>query len=137
MKMTFTSALRASAFLALALAAGCDTPEPRHPKTTTVAVLARDQVTPDVVLGLVSAVQVVLPGPDNGSGLVWEIASNNTNILEQMGPLKTTPGAQPTTAVSFYGLKPGKSVLRFFLVHPNEPVTVPVAKCEVTVRIRE
>jgi hypothetical protein len=136
-KKNFSSSLLAAAILALALASGCDTPEGRHPKTTQVVALLPNQVTPDVILGLVSAIQVVLPGPAEGSGLVWEIASNDNRILEQLSPVKTNPGAQPTTSVSFYALKPGKSVMRFFLVHPSEQVAVPVAKCEVTVRVRE
>ena len=137
MKANLPLIVRAAAFLALALAAGCETTEARHPKTTTVVDLVPDQATPDVELGLVSAVQVVLPGPDAGSGLVWEIASNNNKVLEEMGPLKATTGAQPTTSGSFYALKPGKSVLRFFLVRPTDTEAVPAAKCEVTVRVTE
>ncbi|HEY5079445.1 MAG TPA: hypothetical protein VII43_06340 [Opitutaceae bacterium] len=137
MKTNLPIFLRTAAFLAVALAAGCDTTEVRHPKTTQVVVFVRDQAVPDVALGLVSAVQVVLPGPDAGSGLSWEIISNNNLILEQMGPLKTTTGATTTTTVSFYALKPGKSVLRFFLLNPRDQEAVPVAKCEVTVRVRE
>ena len=129
--------MRAAAFLALVLAAGCDTQEVRHPRNTQVVVLSPDQAAPDVALGLVSSVQFVLPGPDAVSGLVWEIASNNNRVLEQMGPLKTTTGATTSTSASFYALKPGKSVLRFFLVHPSEKVAVPAAKCEVTVQVRE
>jgi hypothetical protein len=136
-KKNFSSALLVAAVLALAFASGCDTPEGRHPKTTQVVALLPNQVTPDVILGLVSAIQVVLPGPTEGSGLVWEIASNDNRILEQMTPVKVTPGTPPTTTVSFYALKPGKSVMRFFLVHPSEQVAVPVTRCEVTVRVRE
>jgi hypothetical protein len=135
--MNLSNVLRAAALLALALAAGCDTTEARHPKTTQVVALSTDKPAPDVDLGLVSAVQVVLPGPDAGSGLAWEIASNNTLVLDQMGPLKATAGAPATTTVSFYALKPGKSVLRFFLVHPSDQDAVPSAKCEVTVRVSE
>jgi hypothetical protein len=137
MKKSVPLLLRTAAFLALAFAAGCDTQEARHPKATQVVVFSPGQPAPDVTLGLVSAVKVVLPGPDAGSGLIWEIISNNNKILEQMGPLKTIPGTPTTTTVSFYGLKPGKSVLRFFLVPAGDQNAVPSAKCEVTVRIRE
>lgn len=137
MKTILPTLLRTAAFLALALAAGCDTTEARHPKKTEVVVFTKDQAVPDVALGLVSAVQVVLPGPDAGSGLVWEVISNNNNVLEQMGPLKTTTAATTTTTASFYSLKPGKSVLRFFLLNPKDQEAIPVAKCEVTVRVRE
>jgi hypothetical protein len=137
MKNSFTHILRTAAILALAFAAGCDTQEARHPKNTQVVVLSPDQSAPDVTLGLVSAVQVVLPGPNAGSGLIWEIISNNNKILEQMGPLKTTTAATTTTSASFYALKPGKSVLRFYLVRSGDQDAVPVEKCEVTVRVRE
>ena len=137
MKPTLPLFLRTAAFLALAFAAGCDTTEAHHPKSTQVVTFEKDQTAPDVTLGLVSAVQVVLPGPDAGSGLIWEIVSNNNTILEQMGPLKTTMGATTTTSASFYGLKPGKSVLRFFLVRVGDQDAVPLAKCQVTVRVRE
>lgn len=103
-------------------------------------VLSPDQATPPVEIGLVSAVKVVLPGPDPASGLVWEITSNNTTVLEQMAPLATDPGsvgAGPTTSASFYSLRPGKSILRFFLLRPSETEAIPAAKCEVTVRVSE
>jgi hypothetical protein len=137
MKTNLSTLLRSAAFLALALVAGCATTEARHPNKTEVVVFSKDQAVPDVSLGLVSAVQVVLPGPDAGSGLVWEIVSNNNKILEQMGPLKTTTGATTTTSTSFYALKPGKSMLRFVLVRAGDQDAVPVEKCEVMVRVRE
>jgi hypothetical protein len=101
-------------------------------------VLSPDQETPPVEIGLVSAVEIVLPGPDPASGLAWEITSNNTAVLEQMAPLATATGpGGPTTTVSFYTLRPGKSILRFFLLHPSETEAIPAAKCEVTVRVSE
>jgi hypothetical protein len=129
--------LLCSALLAALLASGCDTPQGHHPRTTTEVDLVPDRPAPDVTLGLVSAVKVVLPGPEAGSGLIWEIISNNNRVLDQMGPMRTEPGPRPVTTVSFYALKPGKSVLRFFLVHPMEQEAVPVARCEVTVRVSE
>jgi hypothetical protein len=139
MKTNLSVLLRSAALLSLALTAGCETTEGRHPKTTQVVAFtaAADQTASDVALGLVSAVQIVLPGPDAGSGLAWVVISNNNKILEQMGPLKAAAGAQPTTSVSFYALKPGKSVLRFYLLRPSDQEAVPVAKCQVTVRVRE
>jgi len=131
----------ASVLLALSLSVGCETAPERHPKTTKLVVFAPNETAPDVPLGLVSAVKVVLPGPDAGSDYAWEIGSNNNKVLEQMGLLKTTPAVppatQPTTSVSFYSLNPGKSVLRFFLVRPSEQEAVPRATCEVTVRVTE
>jgi hypothetical protein len=93
---------------------------------------------PAVEIGLVSAVHIVLPGPDAGSGLVWEITSNNTAVLEQQGPLATETGpGGVTTSTSFYSLRPGKSILKFDLVRPSDMDAIPAAKCEVTVRVVE
>jgi len=122
----------------LALAAGCDSTPAREPRHTLTVELSPGAETPPVEIGLVSAVRVVLPGPEPGSGLVWEITSNNTTVLEQMAPLATATGlAGPMTSASFYSLRPGKSILRFFLLRPNEAESVPAARCEVTVRVSE
>ncbi len=131
---------RAAAVAILALAAGCDSAPVRQPRQTTTVELSPDHAAAPVEIGLVSAVRVVLPGPEPGSGLIWEIASNNTAVLEQMGPLSAGPGpagGRVTTSASFYSLKPGRSVLRFFLVHPSEAEAIPAAKCEATVRVVE
>jgi hypothetical protein len=122
-----------------ALVAGCEDNSVRVPRTTQTYVLSIGHPQPDVEMELVSAIHVVLPGPKAGSGLTWEIASNNVKVLEQMGPLKvdTAAGAAVTTSVSFFSLMPGWSTLRFFLVHPDQAETVPVATCTMAVRVRE
>ena len=90
----------------------------------------------------VSAIRIILPGPEAGTGLVWEIGSNNGRVLGQMGPLKAEPaqaaaGLLAKTTVSFYALNPGRSVIRFFLVRPNLAEAVPVAACMLTVQVEE
>jgi hypothetical protein len=138
MKTLLPVLARAVAIAALAVAAGCDSTPARLPKHTTTVELSPDRAQPAVEIGLVSAVRVVLPGPVAGSGLAWEITSNNAAILEQEGPLVAGPGpAGVTTSTSFYSLRPGKSILRFFLVHPSDADAIPAAKCEVTVRVSE
>ncbi len=119
------------------LAAGCDSAPSRSPKTNRTFVLSADQPTPDVEMGLVSAIRVVLPGPAAGSGLSWEIVANNNKVLEQMGGLKASATAAPgpATEVSFYSLKPGKSDLLFVLINPAAMEAVPVATCKLTVRV--
>jgi hypothetical protein len=135
MKISLPLIACAAGFAAVVLSTGCDSTPDRHPRTTRTVVLSADQVAPDVALGVVSAVQIILPpGP---GGYAWEISSNNTRVLEQMGPLKAGPASAPTTSVSFYSLKPGRSVLRFVLVRPGEAEAVPAAKCEVTVRVSD
>ena len=45
-------------------------------------------------------------------------------------------GLRPSTT-GIYALKPGKSVLRFYLVRPGQQEAIPVSKCEVTVRVKD
>jgi hypothetical protein len=138
MKTKFPLVALAAAMIALA--AGCDSTPARQPRHTVTVVLSPDQPTPPVEIGLVSAVHVVLPGPDPASGLEWEITSNNTAVLEQMAPLArdaASAGAGPTTSASFYSLRPGKSILRFSLLHPGVAEAVPAAQCGVVVRVSE
>jgi predicted secreted protein len=142
MKPHFPLLILPAVLAALFLAPGCDTAPARNPKGTQTVVLSPDQPAPSVTIELVSAIRVVLPGPEAGSGYVWEIASNNTRVLEQMGPLRAipasaAPGAKATTAVSFYALKPGRSVIRFFLVRPNAAEAVPAASCMLTVHVED
>jgi hypothetical protein len=129
----------AAGFLALVLVAACESTPARRPNSTQTIVLTPKDASPVVEMEIASAIHVVLPGPDAGSGYAWEIASNNSKILEQMGPLKAAaaPGGGTTTGVSFYSLRPGRSVLRFFLVRPEEQVAVPAGSYEVTVRVTD
>jgi hypothetical protein len=119
---------------ALALAAGCESTPERQPRETQRVLLAADKVSPDVAMEVITAVEVVLPpGPAGSEGYVWEITDNNVKVLEQMGPLRQGPPATMT----FYALRPGRSVLHFVLVRPGEAEATPAAKCEVTVRVSE
>jgi hypothetical protein len=120
---------------------GCDSTPVRVARTTQTIVLSPDRPTPPVDIEVVTDLKIVLPGPDVGSDLIWEIVSNNTKVLDQTTPIKpVTPlpvGEKPTTSVTFYSQKPGKSVLRFVLVHPNEAEAIPVAKCALSVRVND
>ena len=126
----------------LGLAPGCDSNPNRVPRPTQTVSLSPDRAAQSVTIPLVSAIRVVLPGPEPWTNLAWEIGSNNTRVLEQMGPLRVVPasaapGSAQTTATSFYALKPGRSVLRFFLVRPNESEAVPAASCTLTVVVED
>jgi predicted secreted protein len=129
----------AAGFLALILVAACESAPARHPNSTQTIVLTPKDASPVVEMDIATAIQIVLPGPDAGSGYAWEIASNNSKILEQMGPLKAAagPGGGTTTGASFYSLRPGRSVVRFFLVRLGEQVAVPAGSYEITVRVTD
>lgn len=141
MKNTSTILSCMLALLGLALACGCETAAPgRHPRQTTDCVLDPRTPAPDVDMEIQSAIRMVLPGPAEGSGLVWEIAANNAKVLEQMGRLTRAPagpGGIATSSVSFYSLKPGRSVVRFVLVRADQRETEPVAMCRVIVHVRD
>jgi hypothetical protein len=121
---------------------GCDSAAARHPKRTQKVVLSAEHPNPDVAMEVIDAVEVVLPpGPAGTVGYAWEITSNNARVLEQMGalkpgPLGDAPGA-PATTLSFFALKPGRSVLQFALVRPGEAEETPASKCAVTVRVSD
>jgi len=138
MKHSRSPVLRTAVLAALVLSFGCDSAPQRSPKTTQKVILSADHAATDVEMEIVSAIRVVLPpGPPAGAGDAWVIASNNARVLEQMGPLKPDADVPGFTTVSFYALKPGRSVLRFVLVRPGEAEAVPAAACEVTVRVSD
>ncbi len=121
---------------------GCETAPQRHPRGTQTVALSSDRVNPEVAAEVITAVELVLPqGPQGSTGCAWEITANNVRVLEQMGPMRPASGGAalraPATSISFYALKPGRSVLRFALVRPNEAEATPLAKCEVTVRVSD
>jgi hypothetical protein len=135
MNTRLRSLLLPACVLLLALAA-CDTQPNRVPRSTRTLELSPARPSPDVEIGLVSAVRIVLPGPEAGTGLSWEISSNNNKVLDPMGPMKAEAAAG-TSSISFYALRPGKSVLRFVLVRTSEAEATPAAACQVTIRVVE
>jgi hypothetical protein len=140
---TMTASLLCSAALALlAIAPGCDSAPVRNPRSTQTLVLSPDHAAPDVKMELVTALKVVLPGPEAGSDYTWVIGSNNTKVLNQTTRMTKVPaspaqGSAASTTVSFYAANAGRSELRFFLVRANSADAVPVASCAVTVRVED
>jgi len=131
-----------SGLAALFGVSGCDSTPDRHPKETQKVVLSAAHAAPDVAMEVVTAVQIVLPaGPPGSGGYIGEITANNVKVLEEMEPMRAAPSTDPLAApaatVTFYALKPGRSVLRFALVRPGEAEAIPAAKCEVTVRVAD
>jgi hypothetical protein len=141
LKTVLQKFLCCGALAALLLSSGCDSEPVRVPKTTQTVTMMPDRQNPAIDIEVVTNLRIVLPGPDIGSDLVWEIVSNNTKVLDQTSSLKpVTPvpvGDKPTTTVTFYSQKPGKSVLRFVLVHPDQAESVPVSKCALAVRVND
>jgi hypothetical protein len=131
----------AAGFAVLALTAGCESTPVRHPRTTQTVILSADKPAPDVEIEVVTAIRVLLPGPEPGSDHIWEIVGNNSRVLDQASELRPSPGGPPgpvpATEVTFYALRPGRSVLRFVLIRPNEAEAIPAAKCAVVIRVND
>ena len=128
----------------LALAAGClEGIQAGHLHPKIFHDVSLDPAHPNIAIALElgAALRLALPAPAAGSNYVWEIVSNNTKVLEQTtglraGQAANGAGSAPTT-VSFYSLKPGKSIVRFALVRPGEPDAVPAGHFEIVVLVSE
>ena len=59
----------------------------------------------------------------------------------ELSPLRRDPpgppGAAATTSMTFYAAHPGRSVLRFVLVHPQDKDATPAAKCTLAVTVKD
>jgi hypothetical protein len=141
MKKLLSPLILASGVALMIAMSGCETAPVRHPRETKKVMLSADRANAEVAAEVITAVEFALPpGPQGSVGDAWEITSNNVKVLEQMGPMIPVPGdgvRAPLTLISFYALKPGRSVLRFVLVKPGEAEATPAAKCEVTVRVSD
>jgi hypothetical protein len=124
-----------AAACALALMDGCEGVRESHPpRSRDRAVFSPGKTALEVKLPLADALDVVLPDPAPITGYVWEVVANNTRVLEQQrGPLDG-PGA-PGKVFSFFALKPGRSLIRFVLVRPEETEAITLAHCEVLVTV--
>jgi len=127
--------------LALVLLAGCDTAPAYKPHSIQTVTLSPDKPAPPVEMEVVTGLRVILPRPAPGADFIWEIVSNNTKVLPQTSALRDDPagpiGSKDTESVSFYAAHPGRSVVRFVLVHPGDLDAVPTAKCTVTVHVTD
>jgi hypothetical protein len=141
MRFAFSPLMGAACAALILLSSGCETAPVRKVRGTQTVVLSPDSPSAPIEAEVVTDLKVVLPGPDTGSDLIWEIVSNNTKVLDQTTKLlrepPVAPADKPTTTVTFYILKPGKSVLRFVLVHPNQAEAIPVAKCFLAVHVND
>jgi hypothetical protein len=120
---------------ALALAAGCQgVREARNPQAVDRAVFVPGKTALEVKLPLAHQLDVVLPDPAPITGYAWEVVANNTRVLEQERSASQGPGGSGRV-FSFFALKPGRSLIRFVLVRPEETEAITLAHCEVLVTI--
>ena len=99
------------------------------------------------------AIKIVLPTPENPApGFEWQIISNDTRVLrltsspKPAGPIDRSASADQSTplppgnswAVSFVGLRPGRSIVRFVYVRASDSgEETPVDNREIIVTVRE
>lgn len=131
--------LLAVALAALLAATGCESAPTRHARSTQTFTYRAGAAPASVDMEIVTELTVVLPGPEPGSGLAWAIVSNNNKVIDQTASLRvvTSPWGAPVTTTTFYALKPGKSLLQFFLLPVSQREAFPVQKCEINVRVRD
>jgi hypothetical protein len=118
---------------ALALMGGCqEVHESRHPRARHRAVFAPGKTALVVGMELADELEVVMPDPAPITGYVWEVVANNTRVLEQ----ERQPSGRAAGAMfSFFALKPGRSLIRFVLIRPEETEAITLAHCEVLVNV--
>ena len=113
-----------------------------HPKYFHEVALVPQHAVTSVAIERGAGLRLVLPGPPAGTDYVWEIVSNNIRVLEETvglrsAPASNVPGSVRTTSVTFYSLKPGKSIVRFVLVRASVRDAVPVQHYQITVIVKE
>jgi predicted secreted protein len=120
---------------------GCESRVAYEPKSTSTLVLTPAERGPTTSIDLVTAVKLVLPGPDPASGYAWVLVGNNVIVLGQMDQLTYKPDpsspAGGTTSIRFYAAKPGRSIVRFVLVRPDDKEAVPVERYSVLVIVKD
>ena len=114
--------------------AGCEGRVTYEPKSTQDCVLNPADHNPTVTMDVVTAVRFVLPGPTPTSTLGWVLVGNNILTLGQMDALKYDG---KTSSIRFYAEKPGRSIVRFVLVHPNDREAIPVERYSILVIVKD
>jgi hypothetical protein len=121
--------------------AGCQSQQAYAPKSSQTVVLTGENRTPLVSLPVITEIKFVLPGPTPGSNYAWEVVGNNIKTLVQTQDLTYTADPKRPdggfSSVTFYGLKPGRSVLRFVLIKPADRIAEPVDHFTVLVMIKD
>jgi hypothetical protein len=119
----------------LALLVGCQgLHQARHPRARDRAVFPPGKTSLVVTLPLADVLDVVIPDPAPITGYVWEVVANNARVLEQQPGEGGGPAAARTT-FSFFALKPGRSLIEFVLVRPEETEAITLAHCQVLVTV--
>jgi predicted secreted protein len=120
---------------AVMLLGGCrNLSETHHPRSHERKVFVAGQNSLVVTVEFGTQLDLVLPGPGPIRGYVWEVVSNNARVLEQQRP-PAGIGNTDSTTVSFYALKPGRSLVRFVLMRPDENEAITLARREAVVTV--
>ena len=120
--------------IAVLLGSGCSTTPSYSPKSTTTLTLSPQNRAPTTSISVVTAIQIEVPSPPPTSRNTWVLVGNNVTVLEHHAREGTANGVD---AVSFYAMKPGKSIVRLALIDPNDKEAVPIERYDVTVVSKE
>ena len=126
--------------IAVLLGSGCSTTPSYSPKSTTTLTLSPQNRAPTTSISVVTAIQIEVPSPPPTSRNTWVLVGNNVTVLGQMTGLEhhaREGTANGVDAVSFYAMKPGKSIVRLALIDPNDKEAVPIERYDVTVVSKE
>ena len=130
----------AAAFVAVQ---GCQTQPSKlaPPKSTITLVLTPDGRTELSTIPLGSSIKIVLPLPAQGSAYSWEILSNNTKVLQQVGPIKADVDAAGHTtsySVEFQAIHtpPNRSMITIAAVRSGASESEPSDLYQVTVGVK-
>ena len=120
---------------------GCQSAQPLVPKSSQTVALSAAHRTPVVTVPIITEVKFVLPGPTQGSGFNWIVNGNNVKVLAQTKEVTYTPDSNRpdggSSSATFFGLKPGRSVLRFVLIKSAEQIAEPVDHFTVVVEVKD
>ncbi len=126
--------------VAVLLGSGCSTTPSYAPKSTTTLVLTPENRAPTTSISVVTAIEIQLPSPPAASHNTWVLVGNNVVVLGQMTGIehRAKPGtSNGIDVISFYAMKPGKSVVRLVLIDPNDKEAVPIERYDVLVVSKE
>jgi hypothetical protein len=106
-----------SAALTLATA-GCESPVQTQPKETHTVTLDASARQAAATVALGNAIRLELP-PPRQPGHVWQIVQNDTRFLQPMGALQPPGSGAERTTVTFRGMRPGRTQLKFLASAPT------------------
>ncbi len=118
---------------------GCETTSADNKPVSTVTLALEPgakKATATMRFGEELKIELTAPG---NADLVWELVSNDTQVLKQTSAFKFTPAASGVggvSTISFFALRGGRTTLRFAYLRPGARETEPVDTYDIVVTIK-